>query len=153
MMPAHPTPAPPKARPSQIGGSRQHPLAQPWLLFSITLVATLLLKLALPDQLDRWWTAVVPAFALCAWARPRPLVAFAIGFGVLFLCWAGAAAWQHSQAPILGGRMALVLKPFTSGSVGVLLLLTGLVGGLAGAMAESAAGKGLAAKVGRFPSA
>ena len=86
-----------------------------------------------------WWSVALAGFISGAWLLQRPGTAFLSGFTSVFLLWAGFA-FVRSQAndDLLATRFAqLILK---SDNPLLLVLLTGVIGGLSaglGALAGS----------------
>lgn len=97
----------------------------------ILLVASLLLQLVSP-----WWWTFVPLIVLLAYLlRSRNWLArpFLTGFVAIFLLWGGAALWQDlGNEGLLSYRMAGL---FSLPSGWMLVLITGLIGGLLGGLA------------------
>ncbi|MDF2383972.1 hypothetical protein JMG10_21050 [Nostoc ellipsosporum NOK] len=80
-----------------------------------------------------WWIIAPAAFLTAALVRQRPGIAFLAGFLAIFILWAGLSYWIDVQNQhILGTRIA---KLMGVGSTFMLVVVTGLVGGLVGGMA------------------
>ncbi len=78
-----------------------------------------------------WWTIAVAAFIVVMLLPLRPSAAFVAGFTAIFLLWVVlAASINAANDGILAGRIGQLLK--TGGSPFILVLVTGLVGGLVG---------------------
>ena len=76
-----------------------------------------------------WWSVAIAAFVIALILAQRPLGAFLSGFIGVFLLWVAIAAWiSVSNDGILAERMSSVLP--LGGNTILLLLATGLIGGL-----------------------
>ena len=108
-------------------------LRNPWLLLLLTAVLAAAAQLLLP-----WWSLAMVAFSVgFGVARSSGGVAFGIGFGGAALSWLLPAIWLNMRNnSLLAGRVAQLLP--LGGSAAALLLLTGLVAGLAGGLAALA---------------
>ncbi len=104
----------------------------PWLLLLLILLLASAAQLAWP-----WWSLAVAAFAVGFGLAPTGKGGFWAGFGGAALSWLLPAAWlSHQNNGLLAHRMAQLL-PLGGSAIG-LLLLTGLVAGLAGGLAALA---------------
>lgn len=81
-----------------------------------------------------WWSFAVTSLLVAVAIHQRPGRAFLGGFLGLFLLWAGMALWKDiANDHILSVKVAQVLP--LGGSYIVLILVTGIVGGLVGGFA------------------
>src|ERR1700754_3739125 len=96
--------------------------------FLVATVLTGLLSFILSLWFD-WWIIAIVSFLVAILVQQRLWLAFLSGFTALFLLWPGLALWIDSgNKGILSAKIAAVL-PLGGNSV-LLLLITGLVGGL-----------------------
>ena len=100
-------------------------------LVSIILIALLSLSacLYLP-----WWSIAIVAFIVAAAIPQQPFKAFLAGFIALFLLW-GALTWfiSSNNDHILAHKISLLI--LKSGSPGMLVLITALIGALVAGLA------------------
>ncbi|WP_201984308.1 hypothetical protein [Hymenobacter rubidus] len=98
----------------------------------------LILVLASAVQLDLpWWSVAVVAFVVGLAIAPSGRVAFWAGFSGGGLSWVLPAAWlAHQNEGLLAHRVAQLLP--LGGSVPALVLVAGVVAGLAGGLAALA---------------
>ncbi|MEX0647226.1 MAG: hypothetical protein WEA56_09430 [Balneolaceae bacterium] len=95
--------------------------------FFIILVSTWFLNLILP-----WWSVVIPALLTGAWFFDRGLRAFCVGFTAAGFAWLLPALYIHfANDAILSTRIAEMMQV---GSPWILLIITFLIGGLAGGL-------------------
>jgi len=104
----------------------------PWLL------PILILVLATAAQLDMpWWSLAVVAFAVGVAIAPTGRAAFWTGFVGAGLSWLLPAAWlSYQNGGLLAHRVAQLLP--LGGSAAALVIVAGLVAGLAGGTAALA---------------
>lgn len=101
------------------------------LTFLSILVASCLVQLFLP-----WWCIAVVAVVLGFFFKQHSGLAFLAGFLAVFVLWVGYAYLLSSaNNHLLAIKIAELMAPLTGGSKNVLLLLTGIVGGLVGGLA------------------
>ncbi len=80
-----------------------------------------------------WWSVAVAAFAVSLVTNQAPGAAFISGFLGIALLWVAYSSWINQlNESLLSERIASVL-PLQGSSV-LLILLTGLIGGLAGGL-------------------
>jgi hypothetical protein len=81
-----------------------------------------------------WWGIAIAALLVAVLVPQAPVSSFFAGFLGVFLLWAGMAFWfDAGNEGILSGKIANILP---LGGNGILLILvTGLIGGLVGGMA------------------
>lgn len=104
----------------------------PWLLPILILVLAAAVQLDLP-----WWSLAVVAFVVGLAIAPTGRVAFWAGFSGGGLSWVLPAAWlAYQNEGLLAHRMAQLLP--LGGSVVALVLVAGVVAGLAGGLAALA---------------
>lgn len=85
-----------------------------------------------------WWAIAVVAFGVAVFIRQKPLPSFISGFLGVFLLWVILSVLINSaNAGILAGRMGELLG--TGNNPSVLMLVTGLVGGLVAGFASLSA--------------
>lgn len=83
------------------------------------------------QQFLPWWVISIIAFVVALRFKQSAGIAFLSGFAAIFLLWAGyALVISAANEHLLATQIAALLKPLTQGSVAVLFILTGLVGGL-----------------------
>lgn len=100
--------------------------------FLIALLLTAALAFAGGLYFD-WWIIAPAAFIAAVLVRQRPGIAFLTGLLAVFLLWAGLSYWIDVQNQhILATRIA---KLMGVGSPFMLVIVTGLVGGLVGGFA------------------
>lgn len=81
-----------------------------------------------------WWSIAIAAFIVSALIPQKPFIAFLSGFLALFLLWGGLAFFMDMKNEhILSGKIAEILFKTPSGSL--LILVTGVVGGLVAGLA------------------
>jgi hypothetical protein len=99
----------------------------------ITILAIGILAAVL-EQFFPWWTIVIAGFALGYFIKQGAGSAFIAGFTAIFLLWTVYAYMlSHGNHDILASKVAELLP--MKGHVKVLLLVTGLIGGLVGGFA------------------
>ena len=97
------------------------------MLFLLILIISLILQSFLP-----WWIIALVAFGLAFWKANRAGQAFASGFGALFLLWI-IMGLIHTipNENLLANRVGeMLLIPLNSLNWIIVLLVTGLIGGL-----------------------
>lgn len=81
-----------------------------------------------------WWSIAIISFLVALLIKQRYGVAFLSGFLGIFLCWGILALWiDMKNNHVLSNKMAQLLP--LGGSSILLILVTGLVGGLVGGFA------------------
>ena len=81
-----------------------------------------------------WWSFVITSLIVAVAIHQRPGKAFLTGFAGVFLLWAGMALIKDAaNEHILSTKVAQVLP--LGGSYLVLILLTGIIGGLVSGLA------------------
>lgn len=81
-----------------------------------------------------WWSFAISSFLVSIAIHQKPGKAFLSGFLGLFLLWAGMALLKDSANDhVLSVKVAQLL--FKTGSFAVLVLVTGIVGGLVSGLA------------------
>jgi len=98
------------------------------MLFFIILIICFLLQLFLP-----WWIIAPVAFATAFWKAKSGLNAFKVGFFAIFSLWiATGLFYSLPNGHILANRVGTMLSlPETSINWIIVLLITGITGGLA----------------------
>ena len=100
--------------------------------FVISLLLIALLSLGAEIYLPFWSVALV-AFTVSALIPQAPWKALVCGFVAVFALWAGLAVYLDSANDhILGNRVSLLVLKTTSPFL--LILVTGFIGGLVGAL-------------------
>jgi cell division protein FtsX len=95
-----------------------------------------------------WWSVAVAAFAVSLIISQSPGAAFISGFLGIALLWIAYSSWiNHLNESLLSERIASVL-PLQGSSI-LLILLTGLIGGLAGGLSALSASYLVRPKQGR----
>jgi len=97
--------------------------------FILTIILGVILSLFLP-----WWAVMLAAFLSGAIVRLRNVAAFFVPFGAITLLWI-VNAWMLSNANdyTLASKIAVLLP--LEGNVVLLILVTGVIGGLAAGVA------------------
>ena len=96
--------------------------------FIISLLLTALLSFSLCLFLP-WWIIAVAAFIVALAIQQSPGISFITGFIALFLLWSIMSWWISSaNNDILASKMAMII--LKKQSPGMLILITGLIGGL-----------------------
>lgn len=97
--------------------------------FILTIILGVILSLFLP-----WWAVMLAAFLSGAIVRLRNVAAFFVPFGAIALLWI-VNAWMLSSANdyTLASKIAVLLP--LEGNVVLLILVTGIIGGLAAGIA------------------
>ncbi|KYG74180.1 hypothetical protein AWW68_16150 [Roseivirga spongicola] len=97
--------------------------------FILTIILGVILSLFLP-----WWAVMLAAFLSGAIVRLRNVAAFFVPFGAIALLWI-VNAWMLSSANdyTLASKIAVLLP--LEGNVVLLILVTGVIGGLAAGIA------------------
>lgn len=81
-----------------------------------------------------WWSIAIACFIVAALIRQRPGLAFLTGFLSLFFLWAGLSFWiSNNNDHLLAHKISIVL--LKSDNPYLLIIVTGLIGALAGAFA------------------
>ena len=98
------------------------------IVTAIVLTAFLAFVVGLYSVLP-WWSFVITSLLVSVAIHQKPAKAFLTGFLGLFLLWAGLALWKDMvNEHILSAKVAQILP--LGGSYLVLILVTGVVGGL-----------------------
>lgn len=108
-----------------------------WIKGIILSITVILTQWFLP-----WWT-FLPVLALGAyWMMPNPFRAFVLGFGGMFLLWAGYAAWlNNGNESLLAGRMGQLFGGMPAVAMVVVSgVIAGLLGGLSAWLGATACG-------------
>lgn len=97
--------------------------------FILTIILGVILSLFLP-----WWAVMLAAFLSGAIVRLRNVAAFFVPFGAIALLWI-VNAWMLSSANdyTLASKIAVLLP--LEGNVVLLILVTGVIGGIAAGIA------------------
>jgi hypothetical protein len=97
--------------------------------FILTIILGVILSLFLP-----WWAVMLAAFLSGAIVRLRNVAAFFVPFGAIALLWI-VNAWMLSSANdyTLASKIAVLLP--LEGNMVLLILVTGIIGGLAAGVA------------------
>lgn len=100
--------------------------------FIISLILMVLLSFVACLYLP-WWSIAIVCFVVAALIRQRPLAAFTTGFISLFLLWGGLSFWISSNnSDLLAHKISMLILKVDNPSM--LILLTGFVGALVGAL-------------------
>lgn len=104
--------------------------------FIVSLILTALLSFAACLYLP-WWSIAIAAFVVAALIPQKPGMAFLTGFLALLLLWSGLSFWiSNGNHHLLAHKVSiLILK---SDNPYLLILATGLIGGLVAAFAALA---------------
>lgn len=97
--------------------------------FAITLIIAIILSQFLP-----WWHVMVAGFVSTLFFRLKSTAVFFIPFLAIFLFWIVYAFWLSSTNNFILAEKIAVLLPL-GGSWPLLLLVTGLIGGIAAGVA------------------
>jgi hypothetical protein len=105
------------------------------ILIFLIIVLSLLLQLFLP-----WWIIALVAFAMAWWKAETAGHAFASGFVAIFLLWIAMGLIQSvPNENLLANRVGEMFRlPLGSLNWIVLLLVTGIIGGLVGGISALA---------------
>jgi hypothetical protein len=96
--------------------------------FLVALLLTALLSFIASLQFD-WWVIAIVSFIVGILVLQKAWKAFLAGFAAIFLLWVSLAKWMDAEnGGILSQKIASVLP--LGGSSVLLILVTGLVGGL-----------------------
>jgi len=97
--------------------------------FTVALLLTAMLGFISGLYLPYWWTFAILAFLVALLVHQKPTKAFISGFLGIFILWAGLAWWiDLKNESVLSSKIALLLP--LSGSSLLLILVTGIIGGL-----------------------
>lgn len=98
------------------------------MLFLLIAVLSLLLQLFLP-----WWIIAVVAFGLAFWMAKGSIHAFWTGFAAIFVLWIVTSLFRSiPNEHILANRVGeMLMLPHWKYNWIIVLLITGIVGGLA----------------------
>lgn len=103
----------------------------------IALIFTAILSLVLGRFLP-WWSIAIAAFAISLFIRQSGISAFLAGFLGIFAAWGLYAFWiDRANESILSQRVAGLLP--LDGNAILLILVTGIIGGIVGGMAALSA--------------
>lgn len=99
------------------------------MLFILIIIASLILQFFLP-----WWIIAPIAFGLAFWKARSGGHAFASGFGAIFLLWVVMGLVNSiPNENLLANRVGeMLMLPSSSFNWIIVLLITGIVGGIAG---------------------
>ena len=97
--------------------------------FLITIILAFALSFILP-----WWSVMLAALAIGILLPLRGMAAFFIPFLAIALLWIGHAAYLSGANDFILAQKVAVLLPLGGQSI-LLLLITGLIGGLAAGFA------------------
>jgi len=102
------------------------------MLFIFILIVSLILQLFLP-----WWIIAVVAFTISIWKALDGKHAFVHSFTAIFTLWIAAGLVQTlPNENILANRIGqMFMLPFSEFNWIVILLITGIIGGLAAGFA------------------
>lgn len=81
-----------------------------------------------------WWIIAIVAFLVGIMVKQKAWKAFLAGFVSIFLLWGSLAEWMDSANGSLLSQKIASLLPLGGNSI-LLILITGLVGGLVGGFA------------------
>jgi hypothetical protein len=96
--------------------------------FTISLILTALLSFATCLFLP-WWSIAIAAFIVALAIPNKPRVSFLSGFLALFLLWALLAVYiSTNNNDLLAHKVSLLILKMDSPAI--LILITGLIGGL-----------------------
>lgn len=105
--------------------------------FAAHIIAVIVISLMLQSFLP-WWTMAVGAFATGLFFRQSGFMSFLAGLLGVGLLWFAMADYLHlSTDGILSEKIAAI---FPTKTVGALLVVTGLIGGLVGGFASMTGG-------------
>lgn len=101
--------------------------------FLVALLLTALLAF-IASLYFEWWVIAIAAFIVGVMVLQKAWKAFLAGFAAIFLLWASLAKWMdNANESILSQKIASLLG--LDGNSILLILITGLVGGLVGGFA------------------
>ena len=99
------------------------------LNFILTILLALLLSQFLP-----WWSVMVAAFVTALFLSLKRVAVFFVPFLAIFLFWAIYAFWLGNPNDFILSKKIAILLPL-GGNPLLLILVTGIVGGLAAGVA------------------
>lgn len=102
--------------------------------FFVATILTALLSFLASIYFNFWWSFIPVAFGVALLVHQKAGKAFIAGFLSLFLLWSTLALWMDLENEHILSRKIALLFPL-GGSPIVLLLITGLVGGVAAGFA------------------
>jgi len=102
---------------------------KPFLNFIVTIVVALILSQFLP-----WWSVMVAGFVTGLFFSLKRFAVFYIPFLAIFLFWSVYCFWLGNGHDFVMAKKIAVLLPL-SGSPYLLIIVTGVVGGLAAGVA------------------
>lgn len=105
------------------------------MLFILILITSLLLQFFLP-----WWIIAPVAFGLAFWKARSGGHAFGSGFGAIFILWVIMGLIQSiPNENLLANRVGeMLMLPSSSFNWIIVLLVTGIIGGLAAGLSALA---------------
>lgn len=99
------------------------------LNFIVTILIALLLSLFLP-----WWSVMVAAFVTALFFTLNRSAVFFVPFLAIFIFWAVYAFWLGNVNDFILSKKIAILLPL-GGNAWFLILVTGVIGGLAAGVA------------------
>lgn len=105
------------------------------MIFLLILVISLLLQFFLP-----WWIIGLVAFGIAFWKAQRAGQAFASGFGAIFILWVAMGLIRSiPNDNLLANRIGeMLMLPANSFNWIIVLVVTGIIGGLVGGLSALA---------------
>jgi hypothetical protein len=97
--------------------------------FSVTLIVAIILSQFLP-----WWSVMVASFVTALFFSLKRAAVFFVPFLAILLFWAVYAFWLGNSNDFILSKKIAVLLPL-GGNAFLLILVTGLIGGLAAGIA------------------
>ena len=102
--------------------------------FLVAILLTALLSFISGIYIEWWWFFAVVAFVVALLVHQKAMKAFLAGFLSIFLLWGGLAFWiDMKNNSVLSAKIAQVLP--LGGSSVLLILITGVIGGLVAGLA------------------
>lgn len=102
--------------------------------FSVSLLLTAVLSFSLCLVLP-WWSIAIAAFLVALLIPQKPLKSFACAFAAVLLLWTGLSFWLSvNNGHILAKKISLLILNVENPLV--LILITGLIGGLVAGFAS-----------------
>jgi hypothetical protein len=100
---------------------------------SINFIATIILALILSQFLP-WWSVMLAAFITAIFFSLNRVVVFFVPFLAIALLWIVHSFWLGNANDFILGKKIATLLPL-KGSVSLLILITGIIGGIAAGVA------------------
>ncbi len=104
-------------------------MSKNFLNFIITIIVAIILSQFLP-----WWSVMIAGYVTALFFSLKRVAVFLVPFMAIFLFWVVYAFWLGNSNNFILAKKIAILLPL-QGNAYFLLLLTGIVGGLAAGVA------------------